>query len=295
MGCCTVFSKLVHYMMDTIIFLMGVGILAVSIYLLASNFEGFVDEWWVWLTLAGGIVLIIGGIMGFIGTKLGQKWLLALYAVLPGIMLAIIVAAAIAASVYLSYTNDLSEKSPAELNVLDNGSNTYEVYDHIRQAYGDLWKDKKCDVSCEITSLATIECGEVSCDDGTIEDWMNDWIEDGAPRVSAPSFEACRILSLGADGIGLSISAATAWCASNTAVVDDVNDWTLGVMIALWVVAGVLLLLLIANCVLLKRKDSSKSRDVVIIAPTNANTPADSNVFVGTPQHVNAGNPAIAV
>ncbi|KAF4701490.1 hypothetical protein FOZ63_013601 [Perkinsus olseni] len=294
MGCCTFFSKLVHYVMDTIIFLMGCGILAVSIYLLASDFNGFVDEWWVWVALAGGIVLIVGGILGCIGTKMGGKCILAVYGILPGVMFVLILAGAISASVYLSYTNDLSDKSPAELNVLDNGSNAFEVYDHIREAYGDLWTDKSCDVNCTVTSLSTLECGEVTCDDGTVEDWMNDWIEDGAPRVSAPSFETCRVLALGADGIGLSVSAATGWCASNTAVIDDVNDWALGVMIALWVVAGVLMLLLIVNCVLLKQKKKEKSRGVVI-APTNANTPADADAFVGTPENVNRENPATAV
>ncbi|KAF4670714.1 hypothetical protein FOL47_001863 [Perkinsus chesapeaki] len=264
---------------------MGAGILAVSIYLLASDFQGFVDQWWVWIALAGGIVLIIGGVLGCIGTKLGEKWVLWIYSILPGIMLAIILAGAIASSIYLAYTNDLNDKNPAELNLLDNDSNVFEVYEHIRQGYGNFWRDNSCNVVCSVTSLATLECGEVSCNDDTAEDWMNDWIKDGAPRVSGPSFETCRILSLGANGIGLSVPAATGWCASNTAVIDDVNDWALGVMIALWVVAGVLILLLIVNCVLIKQDNKQKSRGVVI-APTTANTSADPNAFVGTPANV---------
>ncbi|EER14514.1 Leukocyte surface antigen CD53, putative [Perkinsus marinus ATCC 50983] len=254
MGFCTGVSKFVHYLFDLTIFVVGALVLAFSIYLLASNYEGFVEKWWIWIAVFAGALLMIAAVIGCIGASLKTKWVLWVYGIIPALVLILFIIAAIGSSVNYSYTDRLADKSASELNSLDTDSHTYEVYDGIREVYGTLWNDQNCDVSCTVNSLAFVECGEVTCDDGTVEGWMEDWIEEASSGISGASFGRCLVLSIDADGIEGSESAATGWCASNTAVISDANDWTLGFMIAFWVISVFLVIVLIANCILISSR-----------------------------------------
>ncbi|KAF4670713.1 hypothetical protein FOL47_001862 [Perkinsus chesapeaki] len=254
MGFCSGCSKFVHYIFDTALFIVGAVIMSMSIYLVASNYNGFVEEWWAWVAIFAGVFLMVAAIIGCFAAHSKKKLILWLYEIIPFVVMVLFIIAAIGASVYFSYTDRLADKTAAELNSLDTDSNTYDVYDDIRQVYGTLWKDQQCNVNCTINNLAAIECTEVICDDGTVEDWMNDWIEDASPGISASSFEVCRELSINAKGIEGSESATSGWCASNTAVISDANDWTLGFMITFWVLSGFLFIVLIANCILISRR-----------------------------------------
>ncbi|KAF4670712.1 hypothetical protein FOL47_001861 [Perkinsus chesapeaki] len=284
MGFCTGVSKFFHYIFDTFLFLVGAAVMAIGIYLVASNYEGFIEKWFLWVSIFAGALLMIFAIIGCVAASSQTKWVLWLYWIIPALVLVLFLVTAIGISVYFSYTDSLADKTAGQLNALDTGSTLYDVYDDMREGYGTLWEKQNCDVNCTINNLAAIECTEVICDDGTVEDWMNDWIEDASPGISASSFEVCRELSINAKGIEGSESATSGWCASNIAVVSDINDWMLGFMIGLWIVVGFILLALVANCMLIifRKKDKSRAADVAPVTATNTQAAPS----VGTPQEV---------
>ncbi|KAF4670717.1 hypothetical protein FOL47_001866 [Perkinsus chesapeaki] len=266
-GCCTATSKLLNYLVMFVVFLVGALVLAVSIYVLASNFRHLLRDWWLWVAVASGIVIIIVSLLGCSATRKQNRCLLSVFLVVIGALFALLCVAAIASTIYMSNLNRIGDMNFNQLNTL-TGSDR-DTYDFIRQSYGSTYNTTKCSGGqCRFIGPA-IACSAITCEtSSSVANTLNEWLSEGlkAPGITQQSFDTCVSLATSDTSFDGGQSGASAWCGSSTRVIGLINGWSLGMLIGLWVITAFILILCIANCVLICGKKRQQHQQGVVIA-----------------------------
>ncbi|KAF4693755.1 hypothetical protein FOZ60_010153 [Perkinsus olseni] len=242
-GCCNKFSKWVNYIFGGLVFLLGGLVVGVSVWYLFSEFSDLIETWWVWISLAAA--------------RKQKRCILSCFWVLAVILFVAFLVGAIGSTIFFTLTDNLSKEGYGGLNELE--SLELDAYKLIREGFAEIWRADNCQISCDQGLDSTITCNSVICDTDVVEDKMEDWVSEGLTNVNTVDYDGCLVLTEDAAGYEESESAAAAWCASNTAVISEVRDWTLGAMVGLWVVAVFTCMLAVANCVLVCSRKSRHS------------------------------------
>ncbi|EER04744.1 Tetraspanin-8, putative [Perkinsus marinus ATCC 50983] len=254
-GCCTATSKLINYFVNTIVFLLGALVTALAIYILVSDFKSLFTQWRIWVGVATGIVLIIVALLGCGATKNQDRCVLTAFLFLAGVVFALLCVIAIASSVYLSNLVSIgSLNSPALNNLSGRDLSTYRF---IRDSYTLVYDDAECRGGvCGFTQgSSSLQCSPIFCKSRDVTKTLNKWLNtDRSSGITPASFQACLAESA-EDSKTPMRSSASAWCGSNTSVINTLNRWSVGILIGLWVVTAFIMFVCIANCVLICGKD----------------------------------------
>ncbi|KAF4653749.1 hypothetical protein FOZ61_008735 [Perkinsus olseni] len=247
-GCCNKFSKWVNYIFGGLVFLLGGLVVGVSVWYLFSEFSDLIETWWVWISLAAGVLLMILSLIGCCAARKQKRCILSCFWVLAVILFIAFLVGAIGSTIFFTLTDNLSKESYGGLNELE--SLELDAYKLIREGFAEIWRADNCQISCDQDLDSTVTCDPPVCDTDVVEDKMEDWLTEGLTNVNTVDYDGCLVLTEDAAGYEESENAAASWCASNTAVISEVKEWTLGAMVGLWVVAVFTCMLAVANCVL---------------------------------------------
>ncbi|KAF4670715.1 hypothetical protein FOL47_001864 [Perkinsus chesapeaki] len=244
-ACCSEFSAWINYLFSTLVFTLGGLIVAASIWYLFSEFSDLVETWMIWIALGGGILLIVLSIVSCCAAKKRKKCLLAFFWCLALVLSVVFLVGSGLSTAFFSVTNELRTTTLLfdRLPTLEA-----EAYDIIRKGFVEIWQSDNCDVSCDYEELKAVSCEAATCETNVVETQMNDWIKSGLVEVSPDVYEHCVNVTESVDNF--ESSTILAWCASSTAVISDVRDWSLWAMVTLWIVTLFTFMLAIANCVL---------------------------------------------
>uniref|UniRef100_A0A7S3UL74 Tetraspanin n=1 Tax=Oxyrrhis marina TaxID=2969 RepID=A0A7S3UL74_OXYMA len=249
---------------------------AVAIYLLVSDFNKLLREWWVWVGVAAGIVLIIAALLGCSATHKQNRFVLTAFLFLAGVVFTLLCITAIASTLYLSRVKAINELNSPQLNALTGRNQS--TYRFLRQAYGEIYDTAECSggIASFLSgkpSFTEIECKESKAIAKTLNGWLN---ADDSSAITAVSFSICVVQAGLDDEFKGGIPAANAWCGSNTTVIKLVDRWSLGILIALWIITAFVLIVGIANCVLVSG-NKKKGKVIAVEKP--------QGVVYGQPVH----------
>ncbi|KAF4751484.1 hypothetical protein FOZ63_001713 [Perkinsus olseni] len=255
--CCTATSKLLNYFVHTIVFLLGALVTAMAIYILVSDFRRLFTEWRVWVGIAAGVVLIIVALIGCGATRKQNRFFLTAFLFLAGVVFALLCVIAIASSIYLRNLVSINKlNSPALNNLSGRDQSTYRF---IRESYSFVYDEADCSGGvCAFTGSA-FSCSPILCRSNDVAKTLNKWLNaDRSSGITLASFQTCVALASQDLEFRGRASAASAWCGSNTSVIDAVGSWSLGILIALWVITAFVMFVCIANCILICGKKHRK-------------------------------------
>lgn len=271
-GCCTATSKLLNYFVMVVLFLVGALVIVVASLVLASDFRTLVRNWWLWVAVAAGIVIIIVSCLGCGATRKQNRFFLTLFLIVAGIVFALLCVAAIASSIYIGDVNAIARMNFAELNEVSGSEK--QSYDFIRESYGDIYDDNECSGGqCQFPAGQVIACSRITCrSSSSLADTLNDWLREGVKNggITPAAFSTCVSLATGDSSFRGGSSGASAWCGSSTRVLDVVDGWSLGILIGLWVITAFVFLICIGNCVLICGKKNRSQQGVVVAKPVQS-------------------------
>ncbi|EER20105.1 CD151 antigen, putative [Perkinsus marinus ATCC 50983] len=268
-GCCHKFSRWVNYIFGSLVFLLGGLVVGVSIWYLFSEFSDLIETWWVWISLAAGILLMILSLVACCAAHKEKKCILSCFWVLAIILFIAFLVGAIGSTIFFTFTDEFAAKDLGQLNALETPD--LDGYEVIRDGFVEVWRADNCSISCESDMSAEFICSSVECDTGVVQDKMTEWISEGLRKnINMADYGVCVALASGGVDIEEGISgAAAAWCVSSTAVITEVRDWTLGAMMGLWLVAVFTFILAVANCVLVCTRRRYRSDALFVRPPVN--------------------------
>ncbi|KAF4655999.1 hypothetical protein FOL46_008028 [Perkinsus olseni] len=262
MGCCNTCSKAINYIYNFFLFALGGVVAGIAIWYLQSDWRDLMQVWWVWIAMFIGFIMIIFALLACLATKKQNRCMLLVFWLVTFALLCLFVIVACGASSFYATSTNLRHMTPGQLNYL-GGSNKH-AYDHIREGYGNVFRDDNCDVTCTPGDVF-VKCDQVTCDHDDIQDRMQKWITSGTTvndddfvMQGSRAYNQCMRESLNADGINGNSAAAAGFCASNVEVVQTVSYYALGALIGLWVVAFFTLPPAIFTCVLICGKKNHK-------------------------------------
>ncbi|KAF4713905.1 hypothetical protein FOZ63_011087 [Perkinsus olseni] len=285
--CCTATSKLLNYLVLFVVFLVGVLVIVVSALVLASNFRTLVRDWWLWVAVAAGIVIIIVSLLGCSATKKQNRLFLSVFLIVLGIVFALLCVAAIASSIYIGNVNSISRMNFAQLNSLSRSDQ--QAYEFIRESYGDIYHDNKCSGGqCQFPAGQVVACSTITCEASSdVAKTLNEWLRDGiaATGITSGAFSTCVAQAHNDTSFRAGNTGASAWCGSSTRVINLVERWSLGFLIGLWVITAFVFVVCLANCVLICGKKSQQG--VVVAKPVQGSTGLDGSplsLFISPPE-----------
>ncbi|KAF4670726.1 hypothetical protein FOL47_001875 [Perkinsus chesapeaki] len=265
MGCCTNCSKGINYVYNIFLFALGGVVAGISIWYLQSDWRDLMQQWWIWIAVVVGFIMMIFAVISCFATKNQNRCMLVIFWLVSAGLLCLYIVVACGASSFYGISNDLKHMAPAQLNYL--GGDNKRAYDHIREGYGGVFRDDNCNVTCTPDN-AFVTCGEVTCDNSDVENRMAKWViggttlnDDDFVRQTSSAYNQCLQESVNADGINGDVAAANGWCASNVEVISTVSDYALGALIGLWVVAFFALPPVVFTCVLICGKKNKKHQE----------------------------------